>query len=207
LLEQDHSVPANLPSSIHALRDTPTSQTTYLLQHTNGLIIFATKADLSPHDALIRKLGPVTHILLGDRHHVSEHTVQLAQRYGVPLSASKSEAVAVKPLVIGNILPYERFEVIPGLLAIPTPGHTRGAFSYLWSEAGRRYLFIGDTLVPIDGRWEYWVTQKNRALMRESMQALAALKCDVVLSNSFAAKPYTWKEMSAADWAALSHFD
>ena len=131
-------MPAILPSSIHALRDTPASPTTYLLRHSKGVIIFATRADLSPHDALIRELGPVTHILLGDRHHVSEHTVRLAQRYGVPLSASKSEAAAAKPLVVEGILPYERFEVIPGLLAIPTPGHTRGAFSFLWTEAGRR---------------------------------------------------------------------
>lgn len=192
-----------LPPSITPLRDTPTSQTTYLLQHPNGVIIFATKADLSPHDTLIRKLGPVTHILLGDRHHVSDYTVQLSQRYGVPLSASKSEAVAVKPLVVGNILPYERFEVIPGLLAIPTPGHTRGAFSYLWTEAGRRYLFIGDTLVPIDGRWEYWVTQKNRAAMLASLRTLAALEFDVILSNSFAAHPHACLEVDAAGRAAM----
>jgi glyoxylase-like metal-dependent hydrolase (beta-lactamase superfamily II) len=194
---------STLPPSIHTLRDTPTSPTTYLLRHPKGVIVFGTRADLSAHEGLLRELGPVTHILLSDRHHVSEHTVRFAQTCGVPLSASKSEAAAVKPLVVANILPYQRFEVIPGLLAIPTPGHTRGAFSYLWTEAGRKFLFVGDTLVPIDGRWEFWVTQRNRAQMRESMQELAALEFDVILSNSFAAKPHAWREMDVAGRAAM----
>ncbi len=34
-------------------------------------------------------------------------------------------------------------EIVPGLLAIPTPGHTRGHVVYLWRET---YLFSGDHL-------------------------------------------------------------
>jgi len=47
------------------------------------------------------------------------------------------------------------------------------------------------------------VTQKNRALMRESMQELAALECDVILSNSFAASAQTWFEFDAVSSAEL----
>ena len=57
--------------------------------------------------------------------------------------------------------------------------------------------------MPIDGRWEFWVTQKNRAQMRESIQELAALEFDVILSNSFAAKPYAWLEIDTAGRAAM----
>jgi glyoxylase-like metal-dependent hydrolase (beta-lactamase superfamily II) len=34
-------------------------------------------------------------------------------------------------------------ELVPGLLAIPTPGHTEGHVCYLWQE---KFLFTGDHL-------------------------------------------------------------
>jgi len=193
----------NLPSSIQPVRDALTSPTTYLLRHARGTIVFGTKADLSPHKQFLLDCAPITHILLGDRHHASEHTARLAREVQAPLCASKAEAIAVKPIVADRILLHERQQIVPGLEAIPTPGHTRGAFSYLWTEAGRRYLFVGDTLVPVNGRWEFWVTQKNRALMRESLQTLAALEFDVILSNSFAAVPHAWLEVDHASRAAM----
>lgn len=195
-----------LPPSIRILRaDSPASPTpfTYLLRHDHGAIVFGTKADMSPYDSIVKECGPVTHILLGDRHHAGEHTARFAAQAGVPLSASKSEATAVKPIVVGNILPYQRTTIIDGLEAIPTPGHTRGAFSYLWTHAGKKYLFVGDTIVPINGKWEFWVTRKNRAEMRQSMQMLAALEFDVILSNSFACTPHAWMAMDEESRAAM----
>jgi glyoxylase-like metal-dependent hydrolase (beta-lactamase superfamily II) len=180
-----------------------TTQFTYFIRHSGGVLLFGTKADLSAHYAALRKFGPLTHILLGDRHHASAHTLQLAQHFGVPISASQGEASALKNVKVGNVLPFERTTIVPGLEAIPTPGHTGGAFSYLWTGESKNFLFVGDSIVPVNGRWEYWVTRKHRADMIASLNTLASLEFDVVLSNSFAATPRAWIETDSADQRAM----
>ncbi|OYT92377.1 MAG: hypothetical protein CFE43_08925 [Burkholderiales bacterium PBB3] len=185
--------------SLYLLRDAlpaEPAQFVYLLRHPAGVVIFGTKADLSAHYAEIRALGKITHVLLGDRHHATKYTAQLAAHFEVPMSASQVEASALKGMTVGAIVPFRRTQILPGLEAIPTPGHTPGALSYLWTHGGRRFLFVGDTIVPVDGEWQYWVSKANLSVMRESMRLLATLDADVILSNSFAATPTAWVEVS-----------
>jgi glyoxylase-like metal-dependent hydrolase (beta-lactamase superfamily II) len=119
---------------------------------------------------------------------------------GAPLTASTIEAKALKSagVEVGRALPHERTQFAPDLEIIPTPGHTRGAFSYLWMNRKKRYLFIGDTLVPEQGQWQIYVTRPNRELMLHTVNELAKLDFDVILSNSFAALPAAWFEVTAA---------
>ncbi len=185
--------------SLYLLRDelpVAQSQFVYLLRHEAGVVIFGTKADLSAHYAEILSLGKITHVLLGDRHHASTYTVQLAGHFDVPISASQIEASVLKGMRVSAIVPFQRTQILPSLEAIPTPGHTPGALSYLWTCEGRRLLFVGDTIVPVDGEWQYWVSKANRRVMRESMRMLATLDVNVILSNSFAAMPAAWIEVS-----------
>ena len=190
---------AEIYPSLYLLRNAlsaPQSQFVYLLRHDAGVVLFGTKADLSAHYADLRALGRITHVLLGDRHHVSAHTAQLARHFDVPICASQIEASALKGVTIRAIVPFRRTQILPALEAIPTPGHTPGALSYLWTREGRRFLFVGDTIVPVDGEWQYWVSKANQSVMRESMRLLATLDPDVILSNSFAATPTAWIEVS-----------
>ncbi len=185
--------------SLYLLRDelpVAQSQFVYLLRHEAGVVIFGTKADLSAHYAEILSLGKITHVLLGDRHHASTYTVQLAGHFDVPISASQIEASVLKGMRVSAIVPFQRTQILPSLEAIPTPGHTPGALSYLWTCEGRRLLFVGDTIVPVDGEWQYWVSKANRRVMRESMRMLATLDVNVILSNSFAAIPTAWIEVN-----------
>jgi len=180
-------------------------QYTYLLRRPAGNILLATKADMADNWDALRALGRVSHILLGDRHHVGAASAELSAKLGVPLSATRAEAMAArqKNLLIPDILRDGRYHLADDLEVIPTPGHTKGAVSYLWSNAGRRFLFIGDTLVPIDGRWEFWVTRPNRPLMRQTIDMLRDVAFDVILSNSFACTPDAWFELTPQDRAAL----
>jgi hypothetical protein len=170
----------------------------YLLKRDDGNVLFATKQDLSAYTEQIRELGGAQHILLGDRHHALPATVAFARRFGAVLSASDTEAkaLATHGVTVGLKLASKRWRYAPDIEIIPTPGHTRGALSYLWSHAGKRFLFIGDTLVPVNGEWQYWVTQPNRSIMRRSLEMLATVEFDVILSNSFAASP-PWIELDA----------
>lgn len=169
---------------------------TYFLKRAEGNVLFATKADISALVADVNRLGGVAQMLLGDRHHASAATAALAKQFGTKLSCSQIEATALHRLgiTVEKMFPYQRHDLADDLEAIPTPGHTRGAFSYLWTYQGRKFLFIGDTIVPITGTWEYWVTKPNRAEMLRTVQALGELEFDVILSNSFAAAPVAWVE-------------
>ncbi len=181
------------------------TQYTYLLRRPAGNILLATKADMAEDWDALSALGRVSHILLGDRHHVGAASAGLSAKLGVPLSATRVEAVAARQpdLPIADILRDGRYHLADDLEVLPTPGHTKGAVSYLWSNGGRRFLFIGDTLVPIEGRWAFWVTRPNRALMRQTIDMLRGVAFDVILSNSFACTPDAWFEVSPEDRAAL----
>jgi glyoxylase-like metal-dependent hydrolase (beta-lactamase superfamily II) len=181
------------------------TQYTYLLRRPAGNILLATKADMADDWDALRGLGRVSHILLGDRHHVGPASAELSAKLGVPLSASKVEAIAArqKNVPIDDVLRDGRHHLADDLEVIPTPGHTKGAVSYLWSNGGRRFLFIGDTMVPIDGRWEFWVTRPNRPLMRQTIDMLRSVAFDVILSNSFACTPDAWFELTPEDREAL----
>ncbi len=147
-------------------------------------------------DALpdIAAAGGVSLILLGDRHQATPEIVTLARRLGAPIIVSNIEAAVLKKrgIEIDTALPYQPCQLAPDLEIIPTPGHTKGAFSYLWTSGERRFLFIGDTIVPVDGSWKYWVSAPSRPEMRRTVETLAALPFDVILSNSFAATPTGW---------------
>ncbi len=182
----------------------PTAQTpyTYLIKRPDGHSLFATKADMTAFMPILSAAGPVRHLLLGDRHHGAAHTPGLARSLACPILCSAGEARVLAKLGVPVDRPLDerRAPVAEDLEAIPTPGHTRGALSYLWTKAGQRFLFVGDTIAPIDGTWRTWVTRPNRPLMRETLSLLASLPVDVVLSNSFAASPVPWQRVTAVQW-------
>jgi len=177
-------------------RQEPKTQLTYLIKRAAGNILFATKADIKDAEPDIAAAGGVSLVLLGDRHQASPHTVAMARRLGAPIAASGIEAGVLKKLgiEIDTALPYQPAELAPDLEIIPTPGHTKGAFSYLWTSGKRRFLFVGDTIVPVNGSWQYWVSPPRRAEMRRTIEKLSGLDFDVILSNSFAAVPRGWLE-------------
>ncbi|WP_413783718.1 MBL fold metallo-hydrolase [Mycolicibacterium peregrinum] len=81
-----------------------------------------------------------------------------------------------------------------GVEVIPTPGHTPGSTSYLVEGAQGRYLFTGDTMfVAGDGRWSTFVIPGvgDTAAMADSLDLLANLRPDVVISSAFGARAVT----------------
>ena len=177
-------------------RQEPKTQLTYLIKRAAGNILFATKADIKESEADIATAGGVSLVLLGDRHQAAPQTVAMAKRLGAPIIASNIEAGVLKKLgiEIDTPLPCQPSQPTPDLEIIPTPGHTKGAFSYLWKSGKRRFLFVGDTIVPVNGSWQYCVSPPRRAEMRRTIEKLSALRFDVILSNSFAATPSGWLE-------------
>jgi len=184
---------------IEPKRKAANTPVTYFLRRPEGNILLATKADIVGAEAAIAKMGGVAHVLLGDRHHALPHTQAFAERLGPGLTCSAIEAKALKSqgVAIAHVLPLQGAKLASDFEIIPTPGHTPGALSYLWTHAGQRRLFVGDTIVPVDGAWRFWVTTPKRAMMLETVRTLSKIKFDVILSNSFAASPTVWRTPDA----------
>jgi hypothetical protein len=176
----------------------PGTPFTYFLRRAAGNILFGTKDDISFFAGALKSMGGIKCILLGDRHHALPHSAAFAQRMGTVLTASDIEAKALESagVEVGEVLPHARGSFADDLEIIPTPGHTRGAFSYIWTNGKKRFLFVGDTLVPENGAWKIYVTRPNRPQMARTINLLSTVKFDVILSNSFAAVPVPWLEVT-----------
>lgn len=182
--------------------DDPSQQSgfTYFLKRNAGNILMGRSDDISPYLAFIESHGGLGEIHIHDRHMgkagMGKNTANL--RLGVICSSLEAKACH-KSVAIAERLPMETAQMHPDLKIVPTPGHTAGALSHIWENGGHRYLFIGDTLCPVDGEWQFWVSKKNTDLMIGSVEALRGEEFDVILSNSFICSPFAWTPVTSAE--------
>ncbi len=165
----------------------------YLLKRDAGNVLMGRSDDITSQLPFLADHGGVQQIYIHDRHMGKAGMGRNTEMLGLGVICSAVEAPAChKTVAIAERLPMETAQVLPDLKIVPTPGHTRGAFSHIWENGDHRYLFIGDTLCPVDGEWQFWVSKKNTDLMIQSMEALKEEEFDVILSNSFICKPFAW---------------
>jgi glyoxylase-like metal-dependent hydrolase (beta-lactamase superfamily II)/ferredoxin len=89
----------------------------------------------------IGAMGGIAHVLLTHRDDVAD-AARWADRFGARVwihTDDRGAAPTATDLLEGG----DDTEIGPGLVAIPTPGHTKGSVMYLLDE---RYLFTGDSL-------------------------------------------------------------
>jgi glyoxylase-like metal-dependent hydrolase (beta-lactamase superfamily II) len=84
--------------------------------------------------------------------------------------------------------------------AIPTPGHTPGATAYLWTHAGRRLLFTGDTIYLHDGEWvAAMLGSSDRESYLDSLELIRELDFDVLVPWAASAGQPWYAETGPAD--------
>jgi glyoxylase-like metal-dependent hydrolase (beta-lactamase superfamily II) len=94
--------------------------------------------------SLVRRIeaaGGLADILLTHRDDVAD-AGRFAKRFGARVWIHESERSAA-PFATDLIVGREPRRIRAGMLAIPTPGHTRGSVVYLLED---KYLFTGDSL-------------------------------------------------------------
>jgi glyoxylase-like metal-dependent hydrolase (beta-lactamase superfamily II)/ferredoxin len=91
--------------------------------------------------APIAAAGGIDHILLTHRDDVAD-AQRWARRFGARVWIHADDARAA-PFATDLIAGLDDVEIEPAVLAIPTPGHTRGSTVFLVDEA---FLFTGDSL-------------------------------------------------------------
>ncbi|HVZ39815.1 MAG TPA: hypothetical protein VHI13_11100 [Candidatus Kapabacteria bacterium] len=148
----------------------------------------------------IEQLGGIAAHFINDRHNVSTQSAVIGEHFEAPFYCSSVEArVITVDVPMLTPLPYERQWVDDDFEVIPIPGHTRGAFAYLWHTPARQFLFIGDTLVPVDGGWKVWVPKPSIGLMIESLEMLKQIDFDVLIGNSFASTVFPCFEWTSRE--------
>ena len=89
----------------------------------------------------IGAMGGIAHVLLTHRDDVAD-AARWAERFGARVWIHGDDRAAA-PDATDVLQGIAEVEIGPGLVAIPTPGHTKGSVMYLLDG---RYLFSGDSL-------------------------------------------------------------
>ncbi|MBD0745893.1 MBL fold metallo-hydrolase [Streptomyces sp. CBMA152] len=113
----------------------------YLVRRPEGNLLVDTPRWTSSLAASYERLGGIAHILLTHRDHTA-HARRFAEHFGsrVWIHEGDADAAPYADTVLRGTGPTE---VLPGVTALPVPGHTRGSTVYVVDE---RYCFTGDTL-------------------------------------------------------------
>jgi len=102
-------------------------------------------------EALVRpieEMGGIKHVLLTHRDDIAD-AQRYADRFGARVWIHADDARAA-PFATDRIEGLDEVEIELGVLAIPTPGHTRGSMVFL---VDRTFLFTGDSLA--------WSNERN----------------------------------------------
>jgi glyoxylase-like metal-dependent hydrolase (beta-lactamase superfamily II)/ferredoxin len=153
----------------------------YLIRRSEGNILVDSPRFAGPLVKNIERLGGVRRMLLTHQDDVADHE-KFHQRFGCDRIIHRDDARPGTASVELKPSGSEPIELEPGLLMIPTPGHTRGHAVFLWRET---FLFTGDHLAwnESTGRlyafrnacWSSWSEQIR------SMERLLAYRFEWVL--------------------------
>lgn len=158
----------------------------------------ATDADF----AALEALGGVDHQYLSHQDEAGPMLTQIADHFGARLHAPAAELATIGRHAQVDVPLAGRHLDRNGVEVIFTPGHSPGSTSYLVRGAEGAYLFTGDTIfVDGEGRWSTFVIPGvgDATAMNSSLDLLATLEPDVVISSAFGARAVT--TLDARRWA------
>ncbi|MXY56530.1 MAG: hypothetical protein F4029_20595 [Gammaproteobacteria bacterium] len=178
---------------------TPTKYSSLFAVRPDGNLLFSCLGGHSSIEGsfdVMDALGGVALHLLGDMHFAARYNDDVDERFDVATMCSEVEGGDVRRKVKKVVtFPFERHMLASGVEVIPTPGHRPGAVSYLVDVGGRRCLFAGDSIYHGGDNWMCPVSRKNRKTMLATLDLLAGIDFDVLLSNTGANNPVCYVEV------------
>jgi glyoxylase-like metal-dependent hydrolase (beta-lactamase superfamily II)/ferredoxin len=114
----------------------------YLIRRPGGNVLVDSPRAAAPLVKRIEGLGGVATMALTHRDDVADHAA-FRKAFGAERVIHLDDAAALRGEGERFLEGREPAEIVPGLLAIPTPGHTMGHVVYLWKN---EVLFTGDHL-------------------------------------------------------------
>lgn len=100
----------------------------------------------------MEELGPVIGVFIGDRHHGKTYS-PAAKYFGAPLCCSNEEAKVMKKkgVIVDQDIEFKQHKLYDDIKVIPTPGHTAGALSYLWTSGELKSYLLATQLFQWTG--------------------------------------------------------
>lgn len=167
---------------------TPTKYISFFVERPDGNLLFPCLASSSTFEAdwpEMHALGGVDKQLLGDMHFATKHNDQLFQEFNAPTLCSNIEEPDVSRKVQNvESFEFERVEIAPGVISIPTPGHRPGAVSYLVTFDAKNVLFAGDSIWHNGNTWTALANKKNRNVMKKTLSELENESFSTIFVNS-----------------------
>ena len=155
----------------------------------NGNTLFYSTLSDADFDE-IEGLGGIADQYLSHRDEASPTLARIEQRFGARLHAPAAELFEVGRHAHVDVPLGGRHVDGNDVEVISTPGHSPGSTCYLVPGAdGYRYLFTGDTMwLSASGTWAagYIEGVSDAGLLAESLELLATVAPDVVISSAFA---------------------
>jgi hypothetical protein len=150
----------------------------FLLRRKQGNLLIYAVNKLASDAPVVAELGGIARQYLNHRHEASV----VSDRIGAPLYCHEAErkSVAKKIAVHGTFA--SRHMLDDDFEVIPTPGHTSGTTTYLWTNGGHRFLFTSDTIYLREGEWVatlLWGSDRKAYL--ESLALIRDLDFDVLV--------------------------
>jgi glyoxylase-like metal-dependent hydrolase (beta-lactamase superfamily II)/ferredoxin len=114
----------------------------YLIRKESGNILVDSPRFAGPLVKNIERMGGIARMLLTHQDDVADHD-KFASKFGAKRVLHRDDVHTRTAAVELQPSGRDPVEIEPGLLMIPTPGHTKGHAVYLWRD---RFLFTGDHL-------------------------------------------------------------
>lgn len=150
---------------------------TFVVETPGGPVLVYNSPGIDRAATAIRDLGEPRALLVNHWH----EEMYGAPALDVPAHVHAADRSRTEPrLPIAGVFDA-RHEILPGIEAVPTPGHTRGATAFLWQGPEHRVLFTGDSLWANRDRWEAVVLgESDPTAYVTSLELMASLGADVV---------------------------
>ncbi|WP_211826701.1 hypothetical protein [Kistimonas asteriae] len=173
----------------------------YLIRHDDGNILLYNTSNTDDIRAM-EALGGVRLQCLSHRHEAGDSLRLINETYHPRLCIDRLEAPYITQRDV-NLTLSGTTTLATNFVAIPTPGHTEGGFSYIYrSPTGLTYLFTGDTFFLSDAQWSTFVLTDQGGCptrLAHSLMALRELQPDVVLCSA-SVGDMAIAEVSRAEW-------
>lgn len=114
----------------------------YLIRRGEGNVLVDSPRFAGPLVKRIVQLGGIRTIVLTHQDDVADH-VKFAERFGARRVLHRDDVRTRTAMIEMQPAGGDPIEIVPDLLMIPTPGHTRGHAVFLWRG---KFLFTGDHL-------------------------------------------------------------
>ena len=195
-------------TSARSIADGVSTHAFFLTLPTGNLLIYGIGEGRETDLNAMEQLGGVTVQVLSHRDEAGPSLNQIRERFGSRLACGALEKAYVRQeasvdLVVG---PDCVDPALGDLEILDTPGHSDGSISFRYeSPHGKTYLFTGDTILPVNGKWQTFVVEEYGGSFEAIVNSLELLRDqqpDLVLSSAFVGESGA-EPMTPDDWSTI----